>query len=201
VREIVRGKYLLEAGDFKAGYKLLERGLLEGVGNGGSPGYHLNQQTIHKAIEQLGFREHRDYLFALIRLLPATTGLTLNQWVDQTNVLLRAADRNIVLKVKRPKSNLMVSEIFGRQLHSTFQFPFTIGTIHSVKGKTFDAVLLMLGKKAGNKSNYTTMLANGCKDGEHEELRNIYVGITRPRKVLILAVPNPDVDAWTKYLT
>lgn len=201
VRELVRGKYLLETGDFKAGYRLLERGLLEGLGNAKFPGYHLSQQTMNNAIEQLGFREHRAYLFDLIRLLPATTGLTLDVWVDQTNQALKVANKALVLKVNKTRSNLLITDIFGMETQASFNFPFTLGTIHSVKGKTFEAVLLMVGKKAGNKSNYTTMLANGCKEGEHEELRNIYVGITRPRKVLILAVPNDDAGVWMKFMT
>lgn len=57
-----------------------------------------------------------------------------------------------------------------------------------------------LEKKSGNKSNYTTMLTKGCKEGEQEELRNIYVGITRPRKVLFLTVPREDVAKWTEFL-
>jgi len=200
VREMARGKFMLEEGEFKAGYKLLERGLLEGLGNAKFPGYHLSQQTIQNAIEQRGFRAHRDYLFELIQLIPATTGLTLNEWVDQTNAALKNANKTLVLKVKKAKSNLRVSHIFSQDTSSGFLLPFTVGTIHSVKGRTFDAVLLILGKKAGNKSNYTTMLTKGPKEGEHEELRNIYVGITRPRKVLILAVPNDDVHTWTQFM-
>ena len=44
------------------------------------------------------------------------------------------------------------------------------------------------------------MLINGAKPNEEEELRNVYVGITRPRKMLMLAVPLEDVVAWTAKL-
>jgi hypothetical protein len=199
VRELVHGKYLQEQGDFKGGYKMLEYGFLEGIGNNKFPGFHLSQETIHNSIDQLGFRKHREYLFDLISLLPSTAGLSLNQWVDTVNVALKNAGKTLTLKVKRPKSNLLISEIFGREIH-THDFPFTTGTIHSVKGRTFEALLLLIGKKSGSKSNYTTMLTNGCKEGEHEELRNIYVGITRPRKVLFLAVPTEDLAKWTTFL-
>ena len=34
---------------------------------------------------------------------------------------------------------------------------------------------------------------------DSEEIRNVYVGITRPRKILVLAVPSDDKDIWMEY--
>lgn len=65
-----------------------------------------------------------------------------------------------------------------------------LGTIHKVKGKTFEAVLLIL------KSGYKTKINEFIKNNDfNEELRNIYVAITRPRKILILATPT-DEKEW-----
>ena len=38
---------------------------------------------------------------------------------------------------------------------------------------------------------------SALSEKEQEELRIIYVGMTRPRKVLQLAVPADDVNLWT----
>lgn len=73
----------------------------------------------------------------------------------------------------------------------------TLSTIHKIKGKTFEAVLLILKKKV--RKNYTTMLVNSDVSNE-EELRNVYVAITRPKRVLQICVPDENnKNAWMKY--
>lgn len=57
-------------------------------------------------------------------------------------------------------------------------------TIHSVKGRTFKAVLLIIGSHGKLTSN---MLNN--KPIDSEEIRTAYVAMTRAKQVLILAVP------------
>ena len=37
---------------------------------------------------------------------------------------------------------------------------------------------------------------NTLSPSNQEEMRIVYVGITRPRKVLMLAVPDEDVKDW-----
>ena len=47
---------------------------------------------------------------------------------------------------------------------------------------------------------YTTLLKEGNYTSE-EEIRNVYVAMTRPRKLLVLAVPNEkDKIAWKQVL-
>ena len=73
-----------------------------------------------------------------------------------------------------------------------------VGTIHSVKGETFDAVLLFLRKK--DRKNYTTFINDG-NFHENEEMRNVYVAITRPRKLIMIAVPDEkNKNAWKNLL-
>lgn len=33
-----------------------------------------------------------------------------------------------------------------------------------------------------------------------EDLRNVYVGVTRPRKILVIAVPKQDEKMWHELL-
>lgn len=75
-----------------------------------------------------------------------------------------------------------------------------LGTIHSVKGETFEAVLVILRKK-GIGSYYKTLLKKKDSIQDNEELRIVYVGITRPRKLLVLAVPDEEnKSAWESKL-
>jgi DNA helicase-2/ATP-dependent DNA helicase PcrA len=77
---------------------------------------------------------------------------------------------------------------------------YRIGTVHSVKGETFEAVLLIL-RTRGLGPHYRTMLNQNVLTTASEELRIAYVGLTRPRKVLQLAVPDANNEAaWKNKL-
>lgn len=68
-----------------------------------------------------------------------------------------------------------------------------------MKGQTFDGVLLILKKKDANSRYYTNLV--NCEIQEHEELRVLYVAMTRPRKLLVLVVPNDHLANWeNKFL-
>ena len=66
-----------------------------------------------------------------------------------------------------------------------FNEDFLSSTIHSVKGRTFDAVLLRIGTTGKLTSN---ILNN--RDVKDEEIRTAYVAMTRARKVLVVGIPN-----------
>ena len=71
-----------------------------------------------------------------------------------------------------------------------------IATIHSAKGKTYDAIMLLIkqrGKLTFNSLN---------KDNKTEEVRTAYVAMTRPRKILVIALPKSvmkKIDKSTKF--
>lgn len=60
------------------------------------------------------------------------------------------------LVIKTGTGQDLISEYFGETDTNVQPFEFYHGTIHSVKGKSFDAVLILLSKKSG--FNYSTML-------------------------------------------
>jgi len=74
---------------------------------------------------------------------------------------------------------------------------FHYGTIHSVKGCNFDAVLLFIDSNKKGKINIE--LKDGLKD---EEIRIIYVAMTRAKKILMVALHDDikkiDSKAFTK---
>lgn len=197
VKDIIKGKHLYENGNFKEGYRLLEKGLLESIKKQSDQSFFCTSKDIEEFIFKMGgFKYYRTYLFRLINLLPNTNGKLLSEWITEANANLR--EYKIELKSEPNNSNITIDNLFGGNLKSD-PYPFYYGTVHSVKGKTFEAVLLILGKKAG--MNYVNMLdkdINEIKPEYQEELRIVYVGISRPRKILLLCVPDEDVPHWEK---
>lgn len=199
VKDIVKGKHLYENGNFKEGYRLLEKGFIESIKKQSDQNFFCTSNDIADyIIERGGFKNYRTFLFQLINILPLTTGRLLLEWVAEANENLK--EYQIELKINVQNSSVKIENLFGGNLKSD-PYPFYYGTIHSVKGKTFEAVLVILGKKAG--MNYVNMLNKNydeIKPEYQEELRIVYVGISRPRKILLLCVPEEDVSIWQNKL-
>ncbi len=69
-----------------------------------------------------------------------------------------------------------------------------IDTVHKVKGQTLDGIMLVASPQAkSRKSSVYNWLPDGKGNGTTEEQRIAYVAMTRPRKLLVVAVPE---SAW-----
>ena len=67
-----------------------------------------------------------------------------------------------------------------------------------------DAVLLVLSEHAGHSKYKNILFPNSKKPltpTQMEELRNVYVAITRPKKILVIAAPQSDCDIWKRKLS
>jgi len=104
---------------------------------------------------------------------------------------LRGNDISIKLDMKTGNASLTVDSIFSITKKEQLRKNYRLGTVHSVKGRTFEAVLLFL-KKKGVGKQYKTLLKEGKVTTDNEELRIVYVRITRPRKILAMAVPGKE---------
>ena len=61
--------------------------------------------------------------------------------------------------------------------------PSEIATIHSAKGKTYEAIMLVI--KQRGKLTFNSLI----QDNKTEEVRTAYVAMTRPKKLLVVALP------------
>ena len=200
VRDILLGKLLYDLGEFKKGYHYLEKGYYDAQFKVGDPNYHCNSTHIQTYIEKKGFIKQRAEVFSFLELLPLAKGQMIGAWIYAANQKISAAGMDFRLVIDNRHRNLAIADIFANDIQIEARHPFYFGTIHSVKGRTFDAVLLMLDKKAGTHSNYVNILRNGPSVNEEEELRAVYVGLTRPSKILMLAVPSSDISQWKAKL-
>lgn len=198
VKAIIKGKHLYDVGELNKGYKLLEKGYFEGLNKPGNQNFYCTNNFILENIQKIGLKAHRKAVFNFINCLPSTRDKTIIQWVSETNLKLNDTGINFSLSVNPQNSNILIDNYFGDDLNSEGLYPFYFGTIHSVKGRTFEAVLILLSKKSGSK-NYENIINEKPEllDSKYlEEMRIIYVGISRPRKILYMAVPISDENLW-----
>lgn len=200
VRDIVHGKFLMDKGLFKESLRLLEKGYFKFCNRELK---YISRVYLKEKIEEKGYRKYRQELFDFINLLPKLEDKTLADWINETNINL--VEKNYQnLQVNMSKANVIVKNIFHK--NEVSEFPFNLGTIHSVKGQTFEALLLFLKKDSATK-NYSTILAENYNETDlfkrrkdKEELRLVYVACSRPKRLLWIAVPNEDIKIWSNHL-
>jgi len=191
---IINACFLYHHGLIKKAYKILETAL-----------YKLKHQVdiasrseIERYIEKKGFINHRFSIYKMLNHLPAASG-NLQQWVDSANALLPASSRKF--SITDEAKHLDMENLFSLAEKELSFIDYSPGTVHSVKGETFEAVLLFL-KTRGIGRNYTTLLRQNISPDDEEELRIVYVGITRPRKLLMIAVPDEaNQKAWQQKIS
>jgi len=199
IRDVVQGKFLMEKGEYKDSLRLLEKGFYKLQ----NPNLlYISRTYLRNQINQKGFRLYRSELFDFVNLLPSTENKNLNDWINESNVILEEKGYN-KLQVNGAKASVEIKKLFHRK-ETSEDLPYMMGTIHSVKGQTFGAVLLFLRKRA--TKNYSTILSptyneadESKKRKDQEELRLVYVACSRPKRLLWIAVPNTDVNTWRNY--
>lgn len=195
-KELMVSKYLYDKAQFQKSFEILEKtylGILEG-----NPVY--SDYELSELIKEEGYFNFKNKIFDLINLMPQSN-ITIGEWIDEfkgnlTNSNFANLKRN--LDIKEGYENLKFDELFANYKDKEISHEYLLSTIHKVKGETFEAILLIL-KKRGTGAHYTTLLRGNKKTMDSEEIRNVYVGITRPRKILVLAVPSDDKDIWMEY--
>ncbi|MGL4669116.1 MAG: UvrD-helicase domain-containing protein [Methanobacteriaceae archaeon] len=201
-KDFLFGKFLWDNGNKPKGFKLIEKGMLK-VNNGLN---YVKQEDIKETIKELGFYSHRKSIMKLINFLPeASPNSIINDWIlktnevfSQNNLHYNINDIKKSTKYKNFKDRLTFNDLFYDEENDSSE-DYYIGTVHSVKGRTLDAVLLILKSKSANNKKYATLLNENTRLCDSEELRIVYVAITRPRKILQVAVPKNDEKQWLEF--
>lgn len=112
--------------------------------------------------------------------------------------LLNGAAISDVIKIKvRDSKNpnfkqIPVKEVFEVKI----QNEYTYSSVHGVKGESFDAMLLYIPGTRGSTLT-PSFLASG--DTNTELMRIAYVAMTRPRKLLAIAMPKNSVNLSVRF--
>ena len=94
---------------------------------------------------------------------------------------------------KKPNfKQIPVKDFFEKKRHGDY----TQATVHGVKGETYDALMLLVDKTKGSTLT-PSFLAKG---GTNKELMRIaYVAMTRPRNLLVVALPKSGIDLSVRF--
>ena len=194
-REFAKGKFLYDNGRFKDGFKIIERVLLKTINNLS----YCSEKDIDDAAAKMGFITFKSQIHEFINFLPKTDTL-IGEWAAAANKILETNECGFELCVHKDGLRCSFPQLFLNEDKQIVEKKYRYGTVHSVKGETFDAALLIL-KKKGLGAYYKTILNNNILIADSEELRIAYVGMTRPRKVLVIAVPDDENKrAWENKL-
>lgn len=91
---------------------------------------------------------------------------------------------------KTPETELLARASFEWMCDNTYS------SIHGVKGETFDALMLLIHGTVGNTLT-PSFLANGKTNTEL--MRIAYVAMTRPRKLLVVAMPKNKAKLSNRF--
>jgi DNA helicase-2/ATP-dependent DNA helicase PcrA len=190
-KEFAWGKYLFDKGERKKGFETIAKAIIKGL-------YRKNychQRLIEKLIDNKGFIYYAKRIYSIIKMMPETNSC-IGEWVDQVNANFQKKQVRLTLYIKKSKRDMNFDDIFSIERLNIPEKNYRIGTIHSVKGETFEAVLVILKTKVRGNKTYRKIIEEKIQLQNNEELRIVYVGITRPRKLLALSVPEEDQQLW-----
>ncbi len=194
-KDFVQGKYFCDNKKFKEGFEIIEKSVIKALENK----YYCSVSDIKEIVDKTGFVKHRLKVYKIYKQLPETK-IKLNDWIKEAKAKFSENGISIKFDIKSENAYLTIDELFATTKKEQLRKNYRLGTVHSVKGETFDAVLLFL-KQKGVGKYYKTLLTGNKRTTDSEELRIVYVGITRPRKLLVIAVPNEeDKLCWESRL-
>lgn len=185
---ILEGLYFWNNNDYLNGFKIIEKEYLKIKNNTN----HVYLEDINQEIKKFGFQKYRLNVYNFIKKFPTfKNNQKINLWIKKVN---RIDDFIKLCELNDEYSDLTFELLFKGSLDNN-ELNYNVGTVHSVKGDAFDAVLLILKNKANRRDFYQNILNSNCYLCE-EELRIIYVALSRPKKILQIAVPRNNFEMW-----
>jgi len=212
LKDLVYGKYLYDNNNMFEAYRYALMAYIKDI----EKNPVCSHQDIRNYFEKNNYTSTLTIITEILQNLPETN-MTFSNWIDKAEPITKKYGMDIIYSNIRSDEGHEYSKVTANPISNVFPLPqaqnkyngIELSTIHKAKGKTFDAVLLILkGSTVDYNNKYSTMLENMKKEDtdkrvkcvREEELRNIYVAITRPKYLLKIAVPKCDLAIWKEYL-
>lgn len=185
---ILKGEYYFLNDDFINGFREFEKAFIKIK----TKKFNDTPSLIKESIAEQGLYNHRKCVWEFIELFipPISKDQLIDEWIDMNNELLMKKEKFYINKINRNITKILTWKMINLDIRERTS-EYYCGTIHSVKGKSFDAVLLLLKSQCKNKLGEDLM--------DEKELRNVYVGMSRARHILDIAVPEKDLINWEGF--
>lgn len=176
----------------KRALELVEKGLLQFFIT--SKTHFTNNSEVENYIRKvMPIDKWRKFVLDFCRSMP-NSDIELDIWKKSINQLIIDVSLKYSIQVRsaveiKTKTRDKVFNDFLNQpvknfYATSFECDYLNSTIHAVKGRTFEAVLLLIDSRGKLTSN---MINN--KPIESEEIRTAYVAMTRAKQILVVAIP------------
>ena len=197
LKDLIHGKYLYDQNNIREGITLI----LSAYIKSSTELKVCSQNDIKRFFDNNEYIITMQNIYKIIKQLPNTQS-SLYDWMLAAKPVTTTAHMNIKYNViNRDYSKNLIESIFSESQNHQISNGIQASTVHQAKGKTFDAVLLILKSKPVKAKMYKNLLPDMVeREIKHEELRTVYVAITRPKYYLMIAVPGDDVKVWRNYL-
>ena len=118
--------------------------------------------------------------------------------VAHNMILLNGASITDAIRIKTRDNRIpdFMKESIKKYFEVKSQTEYTYSSVHGVKGESFDALLLFIQGIRGNTLT-PSFLAKGNTDSEL--MRIAYVAMTRPKKLLVVAIPKSKADLSIRF--
>lgn len=140
-------------------------------------------------------------LFEILDELPCFS-FSVTEWTDKTQVFLKEKlnlTYNLDFKLRNRKSKYLNKETLQEPIKNHFKKSYSgsnipITTIHQVKGKSLDSVLIFFNDKQHTNNILFKDISNFKNSFPDEKKRLIYVAMSRPKYLLAMAFPEAITD-------
>ena len=167
----------------------------------------LNRKSDYHELKEIERSLKEDHLFNSLLFqilidLPSFE-LTIADWTNQTQIFIKeklSLEYDVNFNLRNRKSKFFNKEktlkesvnTHFKKSYSESNIPIT--TIHQVKGKTLDSVLIFFNDKKHASNILFEDISNLKNTFPNEKKRLIYVAMSRPKRVLAMAFPNTISD-------
>ncbi len=193
-------------GNRKKAYSFCEKALFQLIIKDSK---NINISVEHDVSEIMAYSQWRQVVIEVLVKLPSAVEQC-GKWVPDAVLslqevltahgiaLLNDAAISDVIKIKvRDNKNPNFKQIPVKEFFEVkIQNEYTYSSVHGVKGESFDAILLYIPGTRGNTLT-PSFLASG--DTDTELMRIAYVAMTRPRKLLAIAMPKSSVNLSVRF--
>ncbi|MDO8589051.1 MAG: UvrD-helicase domain-containing protein [Armatimonadota bacterium] len=194
VRRLVRSAVCRNDADYMAAYTAMEGVLCSRLFGCATIG--LNREALDAFPHS--YREWRNFVWRAVQVLPDLEQ-DLAEWITTTATALKTLlqeysldpVKNVGDVIRKPRGMPPVLAAAIADVPSAKQST-RCDTVHQVKGETLDAIMLVA-RDAGDVKTWLGGMADGVGT---EEQRVAYVAMTRPRRLLVVALPD---TACKKY--